>query len=87
MTTFFRRNWSLISKRDIYIETNIRRVAEAVILVPKARGNLRLARANQGSLLYGYFSLSAKPPEGCGGEKLCTFGRIRTYILQHDPTG
>ena len=43
---------------------------EAVILVPKARGNPRLARANQGSLLHGYFSLSAKPPEKCGGEKL-----------------
>ena len=58
---------------------------EAVILVPKARGNRRLARANQGSLLYGYFSLSAKPPEMCGGEKLFALGRIRTYNLQNEP--
>ena len=59
--------------------------SEAVILVPKARGNPRLARANQGSLLYGYFSLRAKPPEMCGGEKLYALGRIGTYNLQNEP--
>ena len=63
----------------------VRMTAEAVILVPKARGNPRLARANQGSLLYGYFSLRAKPPEMCGGEKLYALGRIGTYNLQNEP--
>ena len=61
---------------------------EAVILVPKARGNLRLARANHSVTCTDILVSAPSPlaPEGCGGEKLLALSRIRTYNLQHGPS-